>query len=104
MERRTPTVLDLPIGFGARSAARTTDGRGHRFRDQGSITGTPTPPVTLGILGSPAWLWQFTQEGSNANGIVDLTAAVKVGSGGSSNFGIGESTGPLTGTAARPPS
>jgi hypothetical protein len=64
----------------------------------GSSPGTPTPPVTVGILGSVAWLWQYGQVGSNANGIVDFTASVRVGSGGPSNFGPGDSSGTLTGT------
>jgi hypothetical protein len=44
------------------------------------------------------WLWQFTQAGSNSNGIVDIGGSVKMGPGAPSNFGPALSTGTVTGT------
>jgi hypothetical protein len=45
-----------------------------------------------------AWEWQFTQEGSNTNGIVNFGGPVKMGPGAPSNFGPVLSAGSVTGT------
>jgi hypothetical protein len=54
---------------------------------------------TPGIFGANGWIWQFTQEGSNTNGVVDFSGSITEGpSGGPNVLVIPESTGTLTGT------
>src|SRR5215470_10590486 len=53
---------------------------------------------TPGIFGADAWEWQFTEEGTNQDGIVGLGATVAEGPGGVGSPFVPESTGTLTGT------
>jgi hypothetical protein len=58
----------------------------------------PTGAFFGANFGAYGWIWDFSQVGSNGNGIVDIGGSVKMGPGAPSAFGPAVSTGTFTGT------